>query len=420
MYFSVWKRSAVSAEISSGAPLTELPWYRWWIYQQIRDQPQRLLLALPNMNSSDDSNWDSEFLPLLEAVKDLVVAQESATIDGITDALVGLGMLSVDDNYEAYQSAKQLVFSIIGWQTMLYKPNLSSCTTRDFAIVDETDGYRGETQVSLVQLPHSCKQNLPSFLLGFGLMLPPRDYCAFDTPDDKTLFQKTKAVTSKDLNAHVLTKICGVRIQWVDSLSCHLELDRHSGTLFLYRYPSFCVSTLHRRKQSSTKQQLDGIIHHCGVQESGTMPWTSEKDIMELLEEILLSYRLLFGQSRQSRHLFRQLQPFASIPNQGHDHFLPLICGKSKCPITLIEREEYDMAGDFPHLRSRLVLLNSYAYSKRPRSILQLWQDKRDSTAWIAFWSVLIFGSASILLGVLQTVFQILQFVQSLNQEPNK
>lgn len=59
-----------------------------------------------------------------------------------------------------------------------------------------------------------------------------------------------------------------------------------------------------------------------------------------------------------------------------------------------------------------MVLLNSYASSKRPRSMLQLWQDKRDSTAWIAFWSVLIFGLVSIFLGVLQTVFQILQFVQ--------
>lgn len=59
-----------------------------------------------------------------------------------------------------------------------------------------------------------------------------------------------------------------------------------------------------------------------------------------------------------------------------------------------------------------MVQLNSYTSSKKPRSILQLWRDKRDSTAWIAFWSVLIFGSVSILLGVVQAVFQILQFVQ--------
>lgn len=85
---------------------------------------------------------------------------------------------------------------------------------------------------------------------------------------------------------------------------------------------------------------------------------------------------------------------------------------KFKCPIKLIEREEYDLSGDFSHFRSRMVQLNSYTSSKKPRSILQLWRDKRDSTAWIAFWSVLIFGSVSILLGVVQAVFQILQFVQ--------
>lgn len=416
----------MSVESSWNAPLTELPWYRWWLSQQIRSQPQRLLLlGLPNVEGIDDSNGAAELiLPLLERVKDLVAAQESATVDSITDALAGLGMLSVNDRCEAYQSAKQLVFAALGWLTMLYKPNLSNFTAGEFAILDETDGYRGGSQVCLVQLPHSSKQDLPSFLLGFGLMLPPRDYCVVDAPDDKKMFQKTKAITAKDFNAHVLTKVCGLRIQWVDCLSCHLELDRHSGTLFLFRYPSFCVSTLGRRKQSGTKQPPDDVIHRCGLQESGTIdiPWASQRDIVELLKEILLSYRLLFGQSSQSRHLFRQLQPFAGIPSQGHDQFLPLICGKSKCPcpVTLVERDEYDMAGDFPHLRSRLVLLNSYASGKRPRSILQLWRDKRDSTAWIAFWSVLIFGSASIFLRVLQTAFQILQFVQGLKQEVNK
>lgn len=148
------------------------------------------------------------------------------------------------------------------------------------------------------------------------------------------------------------------------------------------------------------------------------MSWASEEDITELLQEILLSYRLIFGQSRRSRTLFRRLRPFARIPNEGHDPFLSLVCSSKKfqCPIALTEREQYDLAGDFPHLRSRLLQLNSYASSKKPRTIRQLWQDKRDSTAWLAFWSVLIFGSLSILLTVIQTVFQILQYVSALQQ----
>ncbi|KAF4459096.1 dipeptidyl peptidase III [Fusarium albosuccineum] len=393
----------------------DLPWYRCWLYHQIRNQPQRLLLALPNMAHDEESDWGTHFLPLWNKVRELVLGLKLKTIDGITDTLVEHGAISVEENYEAYQSAKELVFSTLGWQTMLYKPNILSYTTGEFNILDEMDGYHGEARVCLNQSSVSGKHDLPSFLLGFGMMLPPRHYCPFDDTDDRQLFEATKRIISKELNAHVLTKVCGVRLQWVDSLSCHLELDRHSGTLFLYRYPSFCVSSLQRQ---GMKERTRSAIHRCGFEEPGSVPWASEKDVTELLQEILLSYRLLFGQSRQSRSLFRRLQPFARIPQEGHDQFLSLICSRKQfdCPVTLIERDEYDVGGDFPHLRSRIVRLNSYASSKKPRSIRQLWQDKRDSTAWLALWSVLIFGSVSILLGLIQTVFQIMQYSLSLQQ----
>ncbi|RKK17491.1 hypothetical protein BFJ66_g1036 [Fusarium oxysporum f. sp. cepae] len=394
---------------------TELPWYRWWLYQQIQSQPQHLWLALPNMKCDKELDWDTYFLPLWNKFRELVLVPELKTIDGITDTLIEHGVLSVKDNYEAYQSAKDLIFSILGWQTMLYKPNFFSCTTGAFNILDEMDRYHGEARVHLSQSSVSSKYDLPSFLLGFGMMLPPRNYCAFEDTDDRQQFDITKRIISKELNAHVLTKVCGVRFQWVDSLSCHLELDRHSGTLFLYRYPSFCVSSL---QMQDTKEQRKSAIHRCGLGRPGSVPWASEDDVTELLQEILLSYRLLFGQSRRSRRLFRQLQPFARIPQEGHDQFLSLICSRKHFngPLTLIEREVYDVAGDFPHLRSRIVRLNSYASNKKPRSIQQLWRDKRDSTAWLAFWSVLIFGSVSILLGVVQAVFQIMQYVLALQQ----
>lgn len=410
-----WTNTSSPIEADPDPTFADLPWYRWWLYQQIRSQPQRLLLGLPNMKCDEESDWDTHFIPLWNKVRELVLATEPKTIDGITDTLVELDVISVKNNYEAYQSAKELIFSIIGWQTMLYKPDLFSCATGGFNILDEMDGYHGEARICLNQSPLSGKYDLPSFLLGFGMMLPPRDYCAFDDTHDKELINNTKVIISKDLNAHVLTKVCGVRLQWVDSLSCHLELDKHSGTLFLYRYPSFCVSSLQTR---DTKERRKGAIHSCGFERPGSVPWASEEDVTELLQEILLSYRLLFGQSRRSRSLFRRLRPFAHIPHEGQDQFLYLICSRKQfnCPITLTEREEYDLAGDFPHLRSRIVRLSSYASSKKPRSIRQLWRDKRDSTAWLAFWSVLIFGSVSILLGVVQTVFQIMQYVLALQQ----
>ncbi|KPM44897.1 hypothetical protein AK830_g1656 [Neonectria ditissima] len=409
------RNTTFAAETGPDPTFADLPWYRWWLYQQIRSQPQRLLLALPTMKCDEDSDWDVQFIPVWNKIRELVLVPEPKTIDGITDTLVELGVISVKDNYEAYSSAKELVFSILGWQTMLYKPDLHPCAPGGFDILDEMDGHHGEARVCFTQSPLSGKYDFRSFLLGFGMMLPSRNYCAFDDTDDKKLFANTKVIISKELNARVLTKVCGIKIQWVDSLSCHLELDRQSGTLFLYRYPSFCVSSLHSQ---DTGERRKGAIHRCGFEKPGSVPWASEEDVTELLQEILLSYRLLFGQSRRSRSLFRQLRPFARIPHEGHDQFLSSICSKKKfdCPVSLIEREEYDVAGDFPHLRSRIVRLNSYASSKKPRSILQLWQDKRDSTAWLALWSVLIFGSVSIVLGVVQTVFQVMQYVLALQQ----
>ncbi|KAH6982326.1 hypothetical protein BKA56DRAFT_585703 [Ilyonectria sp. MPI-CAGE-AT-0026] len=95
-----------------------------------------------------------------------------------------------------------------------------------------------------------------------------------------------------------------------------------------------------------------------------------------LLQQVLLSYRLLFRQSKKSREVFRSLRPFARIPADGHGQFLSQLCGRKhppdECAMEFMERDEYDLIDDFPHLRSRLVRLSSYASSKRPQSILQL------------------------------------------------
>lgn len=375
---------------------------------------------MPNINCRTDitgSIWSTQIIPLWNKVRDLVQGPEPRTIDSITEALLQANYIVVNENYEAYQSAKELVFNILGWQTMLYRANNLARTTDGFSILDEMDGYLGETRLCLHQSSLAGKYDLPSFILGFGMMLPQKNYCSFDDTEDRKLFNTTKLVNVKEINAHVLDKVCGVKIQWVDSLSCHLELDRQTGTLFLYRYASFCVASLQSKSQGENPISKP-VIQCCGVDASSSLPWANEADINDLLREVLLSYRLLFGQSRRSRKLFRRLRPFAQTPQELHDRFLLDICTKKepKCSINLIEREQYDLVGDFPHLRSRLVRLNSYATAKKPHSVRQLWKDKRDSTAWLAFWSVIIIGSIGILLGLIQTVLQIMQYTLTLQQ----
>lgn len=418
--FHVVSRSSTvrPPQASSDPTFDELPWYRCWVLQQIRKQPERFFLSLPDFNLNNDPDLSQlAFFQVWDQVRDLILEPGPKSINSIADSIANLGLVSARKNYEAAQSVKCLVFSIVGWQTMLYQPDLPSSSAgglgHEYNIVDETGGYRGEAHLCLNQFIPTSNKNLPEFLLGFGMMLPPQNYCGFDDPDDRSLFNSTKTVASKDLNAHVLTKICGITIHWVDSLSCHLELDRQSGRLFLYRYPSFCVSSL---KQHSDSRKSP--LHRCAFEgKNGPVPWGSEEDTSGLLREILLSYRLIFGHHKRSRAAFRSLQPFARDAPQLQDQLLPQLCGRKRfdnavIPSSpLVERDQYDLAGDFPHLRSRIVRLHSYASSKKPRSIKELWGDTRDSTAWLALWSVLIFGSVTVFFALIQTVFQILQYV---------
>lgn len=403
------------------APFDELPWYGPWLRRQVRSQPQRLLLCPPGEQLDEDSAFDGQFLPLWSKIRQQILLRDLRNIDAIAEALAaGDVPTSPEQAPEAAQSARDLVFSVVGWQTMLYKPDFSTYSTGGYTIESEMDGYSGEARVCLNQHGTSTGSNLADFLLGFGLMLPPRNHCGMSDPDDQALFGQTKVVVAKDLDAHVLTKVCGLRIQWVDSLSCHLELDRHSGTLYVFRYPSFCLATLrqHRSQEGSKGGGGGSVLHRCALpQQLGLgVPWASEEDVTELLLEVTLSYRLIFGQSKRSRMAFRKLRPFADLPSAEHDRVLGQLCGRKRpeLPLDLVEREEYDLPGDFPHIRSKIIRLHGYAASRKPRSLRQLWRDKRDSTAWLAFWSVLIFGSVSILLAVVQIIFQILSYVNDI------
>ncbi|CAH0018749.1 unnamed protein product [Clonostachys rhizophaga] len=303
------------------------------------------------------------------------------TIDSITEALLQAHYIVVNENYEAYQSAKELVFNIVGWQTMLYRANNLTRTTDGLSILDEI------------------------FILGFGMMLPQKNYYSFDDTEDRKLFNAMKLVNVKEINAHVLYKVCGVKIQWADRDFVSLSI-------------CFILRCEPPEQEPMWKLIPKPVIQCCGVDASSSLPWANEADINDLLREVLLSYRLLFGQSRRSRKLFRRLRPFAQTSQELHDRFLFDMCTKKepKCSINLIEHEQYDLVGDFPHLRSRLMRLNNYATAKKPRSVRQLWKDKRDSTACLAFWSVIIIGSIGILLGLIQTVLQIMQYTLTIQQ----
>ena len=338
----------------------------------------------------------------------------ASSVDSIIRCLLQRDILRQGDDPTSIGYARNLVFAIIGWQTMLYHPDMGSCDHGQLAIADETNGHCDHAHLCLRQDQSACKRPLCEFLKGFGVMLPCRNFGAAFSDEDKEAFRKCSNLSSSSLNAHLLTKVGRIHIKWTDVLACHLELDRTTNTLYLFRYPSFCAVHLQAQKPEPSNTTL----HACAAPPGTVAHWATVDEVNDLLQEVLLSFRLLFGQDKTSRKHFRETHPFDGTPEKYRDEVLMSLCGRKQCSPNygLRERDIYDLQHDFPILRSRIAVLMNHFSNIRPRTWRELWDDKRDSASWYTFWLVLIIGGVGILLAFLQVVFQIVQTILQIRQ----
>lgn len=141
------------------------------------------------------------------------------------------------------------------------------------------------------------------------------------------------------------------------------------------------------------------------------------------MQEIILSYRVIFGQSRQSRGVYSKRQRSEAQAKENPDPLLDLLCGESHgkkirelspklWPITcldghgddasLLEQSVYNMQTDFPIFGMRLKTLADFSSRQRPSKARDLWRDRRDPLQWYTFWAVIWVGGLSILLSAFQ------------------
>jgi hypothetical protein len=60
--------------------------------------------------------------------------------------------------------------------------------------------------------------------------------------------QQNEVIMVHSICFNTLQQIAGLRIEWVSSLTLHLELDSERKTLKLFQYPSFCRMMMIDRK----------------------------------------------------------------------------------------------------------------------------------------------------------------------------
>lgn len=155
-----------------------------------------------------------------------------------------------------------------------------------------------------------------------------------------------------------------------------------------------------------------------------------------LEQEILLSYRLLFGQSSRSQALARSaMLELVEKDKLVFDELLHTLCGsKTKVdklpheiwPVwcrdaesdQLLESDVYSARTDFPRLGYRLIQLQRFSLRQRPSRLTDLWRDRRNPLQWYTFWAVLWVGGAAIVLAVVQMALQAAQLVLSSPQTP--
>lgn len=274
--------------------------------------------------------------------------------------------------------------------------------------------------MSLHQDTRACENEpLSEFLMGFGVLLPSKNICLSDDQDVQRSFHQMVEVSAKTFNAYNLHSVAGIRLKWMDALACHMEFNTSTRELSLFRFPSFCRVCLLAHEGASGGgggEEGRGLIQACATTSKLRCQWATEEEVNQLLREVLLSYRLLFGQTKRARGLFRSVDPFAQGTLKGsRDPLLGALCGKKACLAFsgLAQKEKYYLPQDFPILRYRIAVLQRQLATTTPRTWVQLWRDKRDSANWLTFWAVILFGAFGSLMSLLQVV---LQFAQMFTQ----
>jgi hypothetical protein len=165
---------------------------------------------------------------------------DGVSISEIVDSILAQYKIDPDISQisrDVRQTGEQAVFAAIGWLSMLYRPAKAS---------DSCFRLNGEAKQVDLKKCHTrevAKRPIAGFLRGLGNILPhPEARCAgagqgFGGVSDR----KSEQIQMSTLNYYALKRIGNINIEWVDTLSAHLEFHVFTRTLMLFRFPTCCA-----------------------------------------------------------------------------------------------------------------------------------------------------------------------------------
>ncbi|KAL9118083.1 MAG: hypothetical protein Q9187_005376, partial [Circinaria calcarea] len=224
----------------------ELQWYRWWLDQQLATLPSTFYSCLPKTARTPQPEFTARFVKVFVEAAKSFQTQSEPSIDHTVDHLVAEKLLQPISGGNDMHLNRSLVFAILGWQTMLYRPSFGTSPPQQLTIIDDFEGCQNQCFLAFKQDLSSARRPLKDFLLGFGLLIPPKNTCISEDPEERQAFESIATVEPEGLNADV------------DTLALHLEFNKATNTLFLFRYPSFCTANL---MKDSINESFNSVIH---------------------------------------------------------------------------------------------------------------------------------------------------------------
>ncbi|PVH79566.1 hypothetical protein DL98DRAFT_630977, partial [Cadophora sp. DSE1049] len=317
-------------------------------------------------------------------------AEPTISISRLATRLVRDSVFHLGDG-ESDLPVRQCIISFIGWCSLLFIP---SRTITDNVFDLDTQGANCFTRTSIAL--ESAQRPIDELLRSFGELLPKK-------PTEGTYATETKCslkLRVSNLNIATLKKLAGMTIIWVDAVGAHLDFDPTTASLCLFKAPSYC------KLKSSKNTFLLARITKDFYTDGECRTETFSPQV--LMNEIILSYGLLFQNWRLAREVYRdeeRSRASTTINGEGKvDPWLDKLCGMD-LPIGVLSsmsskhgiRDTYDAKSQFPILSGRLKAIQDYMDGKQPSRIASLWNDRRDLRLWYTVWVVLILGIISII-----------------------